>query len=303
MTGTPLDPIIGKAAEALAGIVIKSAWTGSEKFLGWMGGKLDETKRKLIYKASHQYAKNYQDRHGTLKVLGMREPVQLESIYTAVQFLGDDAIRQYISLDEMEKAHAQRPSQRRFQAQDCPKRKGIQVVNEKQFLMVLGQPGSGKSTFLRRMGWEALKGKAGEYQHNCIPVFIELKQFNHSDLDLQKIMVEELATCKFPEAQRSLEQLLEKGKLLILLDGLDEVASDRIDQTIEQIQNFVDRHDQNRFICSCRTAAYRSGFRRFSDVVMADFDDDQIQQFIMNWFSSEADKTAKTAQACWQLLQ
>jgi predicted NACHT family NTPase len=88
-----------------------------------------------------------------------------------------------------------------------------------------------------------------------------------------------------------------------LLDGLDEVPTDNQDKVIGQIQNFVDQHDQNRFICSCRTAVYRHNFRRFNDVVMADFDDNQIQSFIYNWFQSDLDYKAGTAERCWELLQ
>jgi hypothetical protein len=36
---------------------------------------------------------------------------------------------------------------------------------------------------------------------------------------------------------------------------------------------------------------------------MADFDDEQIQQFINNWFQKEEDKQAKTGDKCWELLQ
>jgi predicted NACHT family NTPase len=42
--------------------------------------------------------------------------------------------------------------------------------------------------------------------------------------------------------------LLEKGKLLILLDGLDEVPTSQIDSAIEKIQDFVDRYDKNRLL-------------------------------------------------------
>ena len=36
---------------------------------------------------------------------------------------------------------------------------------------------------------------------------------------------------------------------------------------------------------------------------MADFDDEQIQQFINNWFHGEDDQQAKTGEKCWELLQ
>jgi len=91
---------------------------------------------------------------------------------------------------------------------------------------------------------------------------------------------------------------LQQGKLLVLLDGLDEVATDRMNEAISQIQNFVDAHKQNRYIASCRVAAYRHNFRLFTDVAMADFDDGQIKQFIDNWFRREPD----IAKDCWEKL-
>ena len=87
-----------------------------------------------------------------------------------------------------------------------------------------------------------------------------------------------------------MESALEQGKLLVLFDGLDEVPSQNLNHVIEQIEDFVDRHDGNRFVASCRIAAYRSSFRRFTDVTIAEFDDEQIEQFIILWFSSEEDE-------------
>ncbi|MEH1796439.1 NACHT domain-containing protein [Nostoc sp.] len=232
----------------------------------------------------------------------MREPVKLESIYTAVQFLGDDAIRSFESIENLEEVYRQAKN-RGFQSHNGKKQAGIKVANNKQYLMVLGGPGAGKSTFVRKMGLEALKGKKGGFEHACIPVFIELKTFASSNINIEKFIAEEFHTCGFPSPDQFTAKALEKGKLLILLDGLDEVPTKSLTEAISEIQNFVDKYDKNRFIASCRTAAYRSSFRRFSDVGMADFDDDQIQQFIDNWFHCEADKQAKTGEKCWDLLQ
>jgi predicted NACHT family NTPase len=166
--------------------------------------------------------------------------------------------------------------------------------------MVLGQPGAGKSTFLRRIGLAALRG---EYGHKCVPVFIELKRFTTQDIDLEKVIASELKACGFPKPEASTTKLLDQGKLLLLLDGLDEVPNAQLDLAIQQIKDFVDRYSKNRFIASCRIAAYRNYFTRFSDVIMADFDDEQIQQFIQNWFSTTQDRQFDVAKRCWELLK
>ena len=300
MTG--FEPFLASAVSGVAVPIFQSLWESGGKVLGMFGKSLDRNTKQLIFNASKQYEQNYEERHGILKVLGMREPVKLESVYTAVQFLNDDAIGDFLSIQDLEKVYRQ-GNARKFNSQDSQKQLGIEVANKKQYLMVLGGPGAGKSTFLRKMGLEALKVKKGGFKHSCIPVFIELKRFTSSEINIEKFIIEEFRICNFPDPEKFTAKALEKGKLLILLDGLDEVPSQNLNETINQIQNFVDKYDQNRFIASCRTAASRGNFRRFSDVAMADFDDEQIQQFINNWFQKEEDKQAKTGDKCWELLQ
>jgi predicted NACHT family NTPase len=293
MTG--MEPIwIGAAAKGLTDIVGKLI----SKVLN---RRLDEPFKQILYDVFGTYIQNYNDRHGLLKVLGMPEPVQLEDIYTAVQFIDGQGHWQF-DPNRLEEAYRQSQA-RRFQAEQCEKKDGLEVANQKQYLMVLGQPGAGKSTFLRRIGLEALKGTSGSYSHGCVPVFLELKQFRTGEVDLEKAIAHEFETCGFPNPVPSTQKLLANGKLLILLDGLDEVPTQQLDAAIEKIQDFTDKYKQNRFIASCRTAAYQSRFRKFVDVTMADFEDGQIQQFIANWFRAEKDIQAGTAQRCWDLLQ
>ncbi|MEP0924900.1 NACHT domain-containing protein [Leptolyngbya sp. ST-U4] len=287
-----LDALLPEAAKALTGLVIKTGWE--------MGNvRLDERVKQSIFSASGKYVRNYRDRHGILKVLGMQKPVSLESVYVAVQFLDEFGITDFNSIEELEQAYRE-SNQRKFRMRREPqKRSGLEIANQTQYLMVLGGPGMGKSTFLRKMGLEALKGKQNEgFQHQCMPVFIELKNFRSGDIDIKAAIVSELETCGFPDPGRIMEQALKQGKLLVLLDGLDEVPSDRTNDVITHIQNFVDCYSENRFIASCRIAAYRHNFRRFTDVAIADFDDEQIQGFIINWFQGNPQR----GQECWKKL-
>ena len=152
--------------------------------------------------------------------------------------------------------------------------------------MLLGGPGVGKSTFLRKVGLEALKGKKGKFEHKCIPVFLELKSFKEDQINIEALIAREFEICDYPYPKQMTEEALKFGKLLILFDGLDEVPASNVDNVINKIGNFVDQYSQNRFIASCRRAAYTGGFRRFTEVEMADFDDTQIKAYIEKWFKS-----------------
>jgi predicted NACHT family NTPase len=99
------------------------------------------------------------------------------------------------------------------------------------------------------------------------------------EINIQKLIEEEFNICGFPHVEENIRKKLEKGELLILLDALDEVPKANVDNVVEKIQNFVDKNYKNRFILSCRTA-FRKNFRRFTDIEIMEFDDQQIQSFI-----------------------
>lgn len=251
----------------------------------------------LIFKASGRYRQNYINRHGILKVLGMQKPVLLTSVYTAAQFLSEEELPGFESIEVLD-SNYRRSQQRSFHSQNSVRQDALSVAKEKQYLMVIGGPGAGKSTFLRWLGLEALKGKKGRFQHTCIPVFVELKEFQYQEINFEKKIAEEFQYRGFPKPDEFTSEALKQGKLLILLDGLDEVPSEKMNEVIRQIQNFVDLYDKNRFVVSCRLAAYHFNFIRFTDVVMADSDDEQIKTFIKRWFSYEP----AIAEDCWQKL-
>ncbi len=300
MTG--FEPLIAAATAGLASLITETIKSSGGKVLGIFDYDLGQNIKETIFQASGAYIKKYTERHGIVKVLGMREPVTLESIYTTVQLLDDKGLRSFQSVEEQEKSFWKIQRRAQFTKIDN-KREGIDTANERQYLMVLGAPGSGKSTFIRKIGLEALKGKQGKLSYSCIPVFIELKKFVESEVDIKTLIKKEFETCGFPNPEKLLKSTLEKGKLLILFDGLDEVPSANLSNAIGAIQDFVDRYSQNRYIASCRIAAYQHNFRRFTDVTIAEFDDRQIQQFIRNWFQSKLDQEFNTAENCWKLLQ
>ena len=297
MTGIETT-IVTALTNNFIGQMIKSGWEGINKneLLNKDVGQLFKEGKYLFLR---EYTQRYWDRHGMIKVLKMSKPMDLESIYINVKCLGN-LVRDYY--DENLENKYRESKQRRFNFRDDGKKDGLLLANQEQYLMVLGDPGIGKSTFLRKVGLEALKGNKDSYQHSLTPVLLELKNFKENEINIQALIEEEFKICGFPNVEKNISNKLEKGELLILLDGLDEVPTANVNNVIEKIKDFVDRHYKNRFILSCRTAA-RTHLRRFTDIEIVEFDDQQIQSFIEHWFSSELDRKNETAKNCWELLQ
>ena len=297
------------AAKGIEALITDTTKLGSSSAIVSLIKGLKAKGSQAIFQASRKYIENYQKRHCQLKVLGMREPVGLSAVYTGVKLLDSRDVLQY-EVGALEDTFRQARF-RGYSARSNSDQKysGIAIANQKQYLMVLGGPGAGKSTFLRKVGLEALHvfhHDRAQYRHRLVPVLLELKRFEADEIDIAKFIAAEFETCGFPEADKFAQNALAQGNLLVLLDGLDEVPSANLNNVLATIRDFVDRYDENRFMASCRVAAsgYRdAAFRRFSDVTMADFDDEQIQQFIGNWFGSEQDKERDTAGKCWEILQ
>jgi hypothetical protein len=291
-------------ATAVAGQLTKFGWDviSKNEFLNqeiYIGKSVQD----ILYHFYQQYAKNYRERHGQVSVLRMSKAMDLESIYVNVQCL-DDFARDYLIDSVTLERRFRETNQRQFRYNfERDKRKdGLTFANDAQYLMVFGGPGIGKSTFLRKVGLEALKGNQGNYQHRLIPVFLELKKFKESEINIQAFIEKEFTICGFPDVQENVSKKLKKGELLILLDGLDEVPTENRENVIDKIQDFVDLHKKNRFILSCRTAARTTNLNRFINIEVAEFDDQQIKAFIEHWFSSQADQEAEIAKNCWELL-
>jgi NACHT domain len=300
-----MDPFMSDIVSRAGGSAISKVGTSIIEKLAGTAAKAIKDRLTEVDLWS-EYERKYIERYGKVKLTlsGMREAVPLEQIYTGVRFLDGLSRGRFSSIEALEQGFREKP--RQFRQQDCLPQDGMAVANNHLMLMVLGGPGAGKSTYLRRVGLEALRVKDSSFDHECIPVMLELKRFDGDSVDIQSAIAAEFSHVGFDFSAEFVEQALKQGKLLVLLDGLDEVPKANQDRVHQAIQDFVSRYSQkyqgNRFIASCRIAAFSSGFTGFTDIELADFVDEQIQQFINQWFHGALDIASETAEKCWNLL-
>jgi len=311
----PTEDIPAEMVQRLANIAIEVLKKGRSGFQSWFGQGVDRRTEEAIVRAAQQYIQEYKNKYNNLQVLGMQEKVNLESLYTTIKLFD----KKRVLRGDLGKAYDNPETHGFWFKGDKQKQTGIEVANKNKYLVVLGKPGSGKSVFLRKIGLEALKGEQLQLQPSCIPVLIELKNYSAHKIDFPEVITQKFKSCGFLRAEEFTQKALEQGRLLILLDGVDEVRSDKfddvtkaIDQATKTIENFVEQYQQNYYIISYRTAAYRnlnhftslkSTTIEFTTLEIADFDTEQTRQFIDHWFDSAKDQEHEKAQKCWKLLQ
>jgi predicted NACHT family NTPase len=155
---------------------------------------------------------------------------------------------------------------------------GFDVANTESKLLILGKPGAGKTTFLKHLAVDWCNGK---FQPNLIAVFIEFRQIRDEKWQLLNAIEEELNI--YDTAQ--VEALLKNGKLLLLMDGFDEVPTQELRQEVQkQLGKVAKEYSKSRYIMTCRTQIIQGIPDGFASVEVADFNVNQAQAFVRNWF-------------------
>jgi predicted NACHT family NTPase len=230
---------------------------------------------------------------GTMRVLDMDQPIELT---------GDRGI--YTNVNILEKQSRLRSERELLEDCDFDNRMvrerripGLEAVEKHRRLMVLGKPGAGKTTFLKYLAMQCI---TGGFAADKVPFFVTLKDFAEAEKSpsLLEYLAEKLSDTQSPPFQGQfrgitnhviVDQLLASGRSLVLLDGLDEVREEDTARVIREMRDIADRFGASQFVITCRIAAKEYTFERFTEVEVADFDEDQIATFAENWFRVKHD--------------
>jgi predicted NACHT family NTPase len=226
-----------------------------------------------------------------MRVLDMTQPIKLtgeEGIYTNVNILEKITgrrrleIAQFLQNDDLERFD--RVGLNAIKEERVP---GIEAVRRHCKLMVLGKPGAGKTTFLKYLAMNCIEG---HLLAEHIPIFITLKDFAEADQrpDLLTYIKNQITQ------NESIQEILKQGQFFILLDGLDEVREEDTNRVIQAIQAVSDLFLNSHFVITCRIAAKEYVFAQFTEVEVADFDQEQISTFIYNWFRCKDPEKAES---------
>ncbi|MFZ4703821.1 MAG: NACHT domain-containing protein, partial [Candidatus Methylumidiphilus sp.] len=253
-----------------------------------------------------------------------KNSIRLASVYTALLTQGGDS--------EAQAKHRRivSPSDREDSRSSV-----LDRLNQERKLVLLGGPGSGKSTFINFLSvcmageWlgdaaanlqtltapippepdsRDVQPKPQHWQHGALlPVPVVLRDFA-SELAGKAVNAEtlwqhiesQLRQASLGEFAPHLRaELLAEGGL-ILLDGLDEVpeSENRREQIKQAVQDFADTFQHCRFLATSRTYAYTRQdwkLQGFAEAVLLPFSTGQIKRFVTAWYQHMAELARLTA--------
>src|ERR1700678_3402185 len=225
----------------------------------------------------------------------------------------------YVDVALVSRAPQQAPGDRQA-AEDTSARHTIDELLDRRARVVLaliGQPGSGKSTLLahaaRRSGaitvWSHLGG--GQPGRRRVPVLLALRERAESvvanpAISLPDVIRAAVGTAPGREPGGWWERQLERGRCLVMLDGLDEVAraDDRL-AVAEWIERQIASHPDNHFVVTSRSYDFLGPLAVQADVLVArPFTAKQVQLFLDRWYlAAERHATGASGRTAGRAVQ
>ncbi|WP_017659988.1 HEAT repeat domain-containing protein [Baaleninema simplex] len=162
-----------------------------------------------------------------------------------------------------------------------------------KYLVVLGDPGSGKSSLLQWLAlrWAHLKDTdPNKLVLEPLPIVIELRRYFAEWRETQCSFLEFLhrgssAVCHLN--QHTLKEWLDRGQAIVMFDGLDEIFHETHRETITTaIHRFTNDHRDVQVVVTSRPIGYDDRILRnaeFQHVMLQDFEDEQIEEFSQKW--------------------
>ncbi len=171
----------------------------------------------------------------------------------------------------------------------------VDLLQRHDGLVILGDPGAGKTTFLKYLALQLALGQAEAIGlGDRLPVLVPLSAYANAlragDVRLDDFIagyIHDLGS-NLPMAAL-LQQALRRGAVLALLDGLDEVADTGLRHTVvERVVDFYTFHRRagNKFVLTSRIVGYRAvrpTAAGLAECTLVDFEDEEIEDFVGRW--------------------
>lgn len=145
----------------------------------------------------------------------------------------------------------------------------FEILKISRYLILTGTGGLGKSMMMKHLLFDAAK-KYSEYR--LIPVLVPLKDYTNKYDNLIDFIYEVFDSYGAEASMEDFKEYLRSGRVLLLLDGLDEIKTNDKSTFEVQLDRFINRYKNNFYIISSRPYVNLLSFNRFTKLALVPFD-------------------------------
>jgi NACHT domain len=148
----------------------------------------------------------------------------------------------------------------------------VRFVDRCSKLFILGQPGSGKTTFMKYLVLIYSKNLRADINlSSLLPLFVPLRELKKTRIAVAPISdwLRNLVLSSAAEVSNTvftkelLEEMLQRGVCLVLLDGIEEVPVADLAALYHSIRAFSLKYQNNKIVVTCRVASFDRGLEGF----------------------------------------
>lgn len=154
-------------------------------------------------------------------------------------------------------------------------------MSASDFLLILGEPGAGKTIALLELASDLITAAEADLS-KPVPVVLNLSSWKESDSDLMSWIIAELKS-KYFVGERLGKKWLKGSRLLLMLDGLDEVKAGVRAHCVKAINAFLEESTPPGMVVACRFAEYEelpTRLRFKGAIKLLPLTTDQIDQYL-----------------------
>ncbi len=149
---------------------------------------------------------------------------------------------------------------------------------------ISGEAGSGKTTLLQ---WFAVCS-AGNTQElsglrDTIPVLIELRKVSGEQLSLRELISAIMKDSSYTIPEGWIEELIETGRFVFLIDGFDEVEESKREKVLEWLKEIDGRNKCIKVFSARPQVKERPKFEKLLEVRILSMNRERIEKFVLYW--------------------
>jgi len=179
---------------------------------------------------------------------------------------------------------------------------GEAISGNDNHCVILGQPGAGKTTSMKKLCYDALDNiNITNERYPILIRFRDMKMNSEGDVNLKhelyslfsyKLNIEDnheldMATEEFWRDDISLS-LLDELRPIIFLDGFDELASSKAkDSVLRDIRFFTNRLKNSKILLTCRTGEFDYHLENTNTFEISPLSSEQIRSLVSKWVNDE----------------
>jgi hypothetical protein len=179
----------------------------------------------------------------------------------------------------------------------------LDVLKRDRLVVVLGDPGSGKTSLLKFLVMRWVNQVPETKGRKLLPVWIDLKEYAQERDGLLKYC--QSGCTAYGLNASEVEKRLKTGEAALYVDGLDEIFDGLIrGSVIEEITVFAARYSQAPVVVTSRIVGYEAERLRnagFTHATLEDFDDKQVSEFLHKWYVTAEDDAKERARLTGRL--